>query len=129
MAESKKELLMRKLGCSAEEAEDIIKQDNAIDHNEKVYFDLDPQKEKEVQKKYVATRTRKTPIVFDKKPRERKENATKSGIIAEISEFLGEKSQFSIKNLQILNKERQISFQIGDETYEFTLVQKRRPKK
>ena len=129
MAESQKEKLMRLLDCSEAEAEDIIKQDKAIDHNEKVYFDLDPEKEKEVQKKYVATRTRKTPITFDKKPRERKENPTKSGIIAEIAEFLNEKSQFSVENLEITNKERQISFQIGENSYELTLVQKRRPKK
>lgn len=129
MAESQKEKLIRLLGCTPEEAEDIIKSDNAIDHNKKVYFDLDPKLEKEIQKKYVATGTRKTPITFDKKPRERKENATKSGIIAEISEFLSEKSEFSIENLQILNKERQISFQIGENTFELTLIQKRRPKK
>ena len=120
---------MRLLDCTEAEAEDIIKQDKAIDHNEKVYFDLDPEKEKEVQKKYVATRTRKTPITFDKKPRERKENPTKSGIIAEIAEFLNEKSQFSVENLEITNKERQISFQIGENSYELTLVQKRKPKK
>lgn len=129
MAESQKEKLMRLLECSEAEAEDIIKSDKAIDHNERVYFDLDPKQEKEIQKKFVATGTRKTPIIFDKKPRERKENATKSGIIAEIAEFLTEKTQFSTKNVQILNKERQISFQIGEETYEFTLVQKRKPKK
>ena len=48
---------------------------------------------------------------------------------AELATFLTENSQFSIENFEILNAERQISFKIGDETYEITLAQKRKPKK
>lgn len=75
------------------------------------------------------TGTRKVPTAYKFTQRQRKENATKAGIIAEIAEFLEKNSQFSVENLQITNKERQISFIIGGETYEFTLVQKRKPKK
>lgn len=60
--------------------------------------------------------------------KEKKTNPTKASIIAEIVQFLGEKSENAVENLQILNKERQISFTIGTETYELTLVQKRKAK-
>ena len=43
--------------------------------------------------------------------------------------FLAENSDFSVKKLEITNKERQIAFEIGGEKYELTLVQKRKPKK
>ena len=56
------------------------------------------------------------------------ENPTKSGIIAEIANFLQENSENACENVIITNAERQISFTIGENTYEFTLVQKRKPK-
>jgi hypothetical protein len=85
-------------------------------------FDLDKETEKEA-KKYanVREKTVKTP----KKTPVRKENATKSQIIADIFAFLVEKGY---ENVNITNKERQISFKIGENDYELTLVQKRKPK-
>lgn len=129
---SKKQIeAMQKCGFSPEEIEDIIKSDEAIDKGEKVYFDLDPEKEKEA-KKYAKAGTRKAPTVYkldntDGK-RSRKENPTKAGIIAEIAKFLAENSENACENVEITNKERQIAFKIGENCYEFTLVQKRKPK-
>jgi len=128
MTESKKALLMRKLGCSAEEADDIIKNDDIIDHGGRTQYDLTPEQEK-AAKKYAHAGERKKPLVFDSKPRERKANPTKGGIIAELFEFLSKSSDFAVKNAEITNKERQIAFQIGEESFELTLVQKRKPKK
>ena len=130
MAESQKEKLMRLLDCSAEEAEDIIRTDGEIDHGKRTKYDLSPEEEK-IAKKYanIHEKTKKKPIALDNKPRQRKENPTKGGIIAEIAEFLKEKSDFATENVEITNKERQISFKIGEESYELTLVQKRKPKK
>ena len=96
-----------------------------------MYFDLDPQKEKEA-KKIANCGTRKTPTTYSldnsKGKRNRKENPTKSAIISEIARFLEENSENDCKNVIITNKERQISFKIGENDYEFTLVQKRKPK-
>lgn len=122
---------MQKCGFSPEEIEDIIKSDEAIDKGEKVYFDLDPEKEKEA-KKYAKSGTRKAPTVYKldntNGKRSRKENPTKAGIIAEIAKFLAENSENACENVEITNKERQIAFKIGENCYEFTLVQKRKPK-
>lgn len=115
------------LKCSQEEAEEIFGYDNAVDHDEKTPHDLTPEQQKTAQK-MARTGTRKAPTTYNFPQKEKKENATKSGIIAEIAQILTEKSQFSVENLVITNKERQISFEIGGEKYEITLVQKRKPK-
>ena len=122
---------MEKCGFSPEEIEDIIKSDEAIDKGERVYFDLDPEKEKEA-KKFAKAGTRKAPTVYKldnaEGKRSRKENPTKAGFIAEIAKFLAENSENACENVEITNKERQIAFKIGENCYEFTLVQKRKPK-
>lgn len=123
MAESQKEKLMRLLGCSEAEADDIIASDKAIDKGEKVDFDLTPEQQREV-KKYRAVGTRKTDKTQSSE-RKRKENPTKATVIAEIAQFLTENGYESV---EITNKERQIAFKVGENAYEFTLVQKRKPK-
>jgi hypothetical protein len=123
--------IMSGLKCSREEAVEIFLADKAIDRGERMPFDLDPEAEK-MAKKFanVQERKRKAPTVynFDTTNKKRKENPTKSGIIAEIAQFLQENSENACENVIITNAERQISFTIGENTYEFTLVQKRKPK-
>lgn len=62
MAETQKERIMRVLDVSAEEADEILKADKAIDRGERVPFDLSPEKEK-LAKKFanVDTKQRKKP--------------------------------------------------------------------
>ena len=121
--EEKIKKLMASLKCTREEAIEIIECDKAIDKGERVYFDLDKDAEKQAKKwANVGEKTKKT----ERKAPIRKENTTKSGIIAEISAFLTEKGY---EMVEITNKERQIAFKIGENDYELTLVQKRKPKK
>lgn len=122
MAETQVEKLMRVLKCSKEEAEQIIADDKAIDRGERMSFDLDPQVEKQA-KKYANTGTRQTSGA--KTERKRKENPTKATIIAEIAQFLAENGY---EFVEITNKERQIALKVGENAYEITLVQKRKPK-
>ena len=122
---------LEKLGLTPEEIADCIKCDEAIDRGERVYFDLDPEKEKEA-KKYAKAGTRKAPTVYKldnaEGKRSRKENPTKAAIFAELAKFLIETSENACEMVEITNKERQIAFKIGENCYEFTLVQKRKPK-
>lgn len=120
--------IMAGLKCTKEEAKEVYDYDCAVDKGEQTEFDLSAEKNK-IAQKFAHTGTRKTPASYQWTTRKRKPNATKGGIISELTEFLTEKSEFSIENLQILNKERQISFKIGDETYELTLIQKRKSKR
>ena len=121
--EEKIKKLMATLKCTREEAIEIIECDKAIDKGERVYFDLDKDAEKQAKKwANVGEKTKKT----ERKAPVRKENATKSAIIAEIAQFLTEKGY---EMVEITNKERQIAFKVDENDYEFTLVQKRKPKK
>ena len=128
MAESQKEKLMRTLGCTEEEALDIITQDKAIDQGKRVEFDLDPEREKMAKKMANVGTKKPTVYKFDTKDKKRKENPTKAGIIAELAKFLEENSENACENVEITNKERQIAFKIGENDFELTLVQKRAKK-
>lgn len=123
--ETQLEKIMRTLKCSKAEAEQILADDKAIDRGQRMEFDLDPEAEKQA-KKFANTGTRTTNGA--KTERKRKENPTKSAIIAAIATFLRDYSILSPEKVEITNKERQIAFKIGENDYELTLVQKRKPK-
>lgn len=126
MIESQKDRIMRILKVDEKEADEILAYDKAVDQGKKTDFDLTPEQEKNVKKYRQADRK---PTVYNwQKKRERKPNATKGGLIAELAKFLEENSEFSTENVEITNKERQIAFKIGENTFELTLVQKRKPK-
>jgi hypothetical protein len=121
--EEKIKQLMNALQVTREEAIEIIECDKAIDKGERVDFDLPKEQEKEAKKwANVGEKTKKT----ERKTPVRKENVAKSTIISEISTSLTEKGY---EFVEITNKERQIAFVFGQNDYELTLVQKRKPKK
>ena len=122
------ENIMVNLKCTREEAEDVMKWDKVIDQGGRTPYDLDPEAEK-MAKKMANVRERKKPTAYDFKQRERKANPTKGGIISELHKFLVEMSEFATEFVEITNKERQIAFKIGEDAFELTLVQKRKPKK
>lgn len=129
-AEKEKEALnriMKGLKCSEEEAKAIYEYDCEVEKSSKAEFDLDADKAK-IAQKFAHTGTRKRPTVYQFKQRERKPNATKGGLIAELAKFLEENSEFDIQNLDIVNKERMIAFTIGEDSFELTLIQKRKKK-
>lgn len=115
---------MRILECSEAEADEIILTDKAIDRGERVYFDLDPEREKQA-KKLINSTTKKKPVNYNFTKRERKANPTKADIIQYIFSKLQE---YECEQLEITNKERQIAFSIGKDDFEITLIQKRKPK-
>ena len=122
MTESQIQRIMRSLKCSQEEAVEILMADKAIDRGERMEFDLSPEAEKQA-KKFANTGTRQTN--GQKTERKRKENPTKATVIVELAQFLTENGY---EMVEITNKERQIAFKIGENAYELTLVQKRKPK-
>lgn len=101
--------------------------DKAVDSDKPTEYDLPPDKLK-VAQKFAHAGVRKQPPVYKFTQRQRKPNATKGAIIEELFNFIEKNSQFSVENVQVLNKERQISFVVGGETFELTLVQKRKTK-
>lgn len=130
MAElTQKQLIIKNLGLTEEEADELLMCDKAIDKGEKMPFDLTDEQQK-VAKEMTVIKSHKVPK--EKKPtvykfeKKKTENTTKSSIIALIEELLTENGYEDVK---ITNKERLIAFKSGENDYEITLTQKRKPKK
>jgi hypothetical protein len=123
--ETQKEAIMRILGVSSDEADQILADDKEVDRGKKHEWDLSDAEHKKAMKQANADEHKKP-----KEPvkRERKANPTKGNIITKIAEFLTENEDVSAENVEITNAERQISFKIGDNCYEITLIAKRKPK-
>lgn len=114
--------IMSILGCSEQEAQDVIATDKKIDKGEKL-FSLNPEQEK------ASKKARRAPTVynFDTSKRKKVENLVKRDLIQQLHCFLNGLNEV-ITNIQVINPERIISFDVQGNTYEFTLVQKRKPK-
>ena len=121
---TQKERIMRSLGVSSEEAEEILASDKAIDRGQPQEFDLPPDKVK-IGQKYCHTGTRKTPTAYKFDQRKTvKENPTKEGLI----QFLFEALKTEVENLEIANKTKLLTFSMSGENFELNLIQKRKPK-
>ena len=123
--EKRVEELVDLLECSIVEAEQIIADDKKIDKGQEVDFGLTKEQEKQALK-YANVKEHKKPTVYKFDKRERKADTTKEGVIEQIAQFLTENGY---ANVEITNKSKLIAFQIGEDSYEFNLIRKRKPKK
>lgn len=127
--EKKVALLMEKLECSEWEAEEIIANDEIIDKGGKAPYESNVPTKKGRNNLIGGKTIKKGMDGYKPTKRELKPNETKEALIAEIAEFLTNLSQNGCENVEITNKNRQIAFKCGENNYEFTLVEKRKPKK
>ena len=140
MAVSNKQLTaMRKAGYSDEEIQQMLADDKRVDRGEILEWDMSTEEHKKAMK-YANVTDKKpkteeksakkggTAYNFDTSQRKRKENPTKANIIALLATILCENGDFCAENVEITNKERQIAFTVGENAFELTLVQKRKPK-
>ena len=120
--------IMSGLKCSYEEALEVHLCDKAIDKGERMDFDLTKEKEKEVRKmlKHETISGARTFEKRPKQPKEKKINEPKKAFIEDLVAWLGESEDYG--NIEVVNAERQVKFTIGEDTFELTLVQKRKPK-
>ena len=123
--EKKVEELVDLLECSIAEAEEILIADKKIDRGEAVDFGLTKEEEKKALK-FANVTEHKKPAVYKFDKRERKADTTKEGVIQAIYDFLVENGY---ENVEITNKSKLISFKIAEDSYEFNLIRKRKPKK
>ena len=112
------------LGCTREEAIDIIETDKIIDKGGRTQYDLSKEEEK-LAMKISDVSERKAKSADNKRGKVRAENPTKADLIKFLFESL---TEYDCQNLNITNKERQLAFSVGDNDYELTLVQKRKKK-
>lgn len=121
--------LMTALGCTREEAIQVIADDDAIDDGEKL-FELTAE-QKKTAKAMTTTGTKKRTTATK---RERKPDEIKRQIIEKIADSLGayvftDAQYWNAENISITNVEREISFTIGNDSYSLTLTKHRPPKK
>ena len=140
MAISNKQLMaMKKLGYSDAEIQQMLMDDKAVDRGQTMEWDLSPEEHKKAmkyansdeKKKKTAEngeKKGKTTYNLDATGKKKKENPTKANIIALLATILTENGDFCAENVEITNKERQIAFVVGENAFELTLVQKRKPK-
>lgn len=126
MAIDKRIEACRKLGMSEEEIREMLEEDKRIDRGEVMDWDLSEEEHKKAMK-YANSdeKKRKNPAESDNTGKKRKENPTKEGIISKIFTFLCGLDEFSVENVEILNKERKVMFKIGEDWYSFTLTKHR----
>ena len=126
MAIDKRIEACRKLGMSEKEIQEMLDEDKRIDRGEVMDWDLSEEEHKKAMK-YANSdeKKRKKPAETDNTGKKRKENPTKEGIISKIFTFLCDLSEFSVENVEILNKERKVMFKIGEDWYSFTLTKHR----
>ena len=122
--EKRVEELVDLLGCSIFEAEKIIEDDKKIDKNQEVDFGLSKEEEKKALK-FANVKEHKKPTVYKFEKKEKKADTTKEGVIQAIFDFLVSNGY---ENVEITNKSKLISFKIADDSYEFNLIRKRKPK-
>lgn len=111
------ENLMRVLGCSEEEAKQILADDKKIDRGEKL-FELTPEQQKASKKARQTGTKKKTVYSFDTSKRKRKENPDKAFLIEIFKKAL--ESQ-EATNIEIINPEREMSFNFNDVGYKIVL--------
>ena len=111
------ENLMRILGCSEEEAKQILADDKKIDQGEKL-FELTPEQQKASKKARQTGTKKKTVYSFDTSKRKRKENPDKAFLIEIFKKAL--ESQ-EATNIEIINPEREMSFNFNDVVYKIVL--------
>jgi hypothetical protein len=140
MAVTNKQLMaMKKAGMTDAEIQQVLLDDKAVDRGQIMEWDLPPEEHKkamkyanseEKKKKTADSGEKKGKTVYnlDATGKKKKENPTKANIIALLATILTENGDFSAENVEITNKERQIAFTVGENAFELTLVQKRKPK-
>ena len=122
--EKRVEELVDLLGCSIFEAEKINEDDKKKDKNQEVDFGLSKEEEKKALK-YANVKEHKKPTVYKFEKKEKKADTTKEGVIQAVFDFLVKNGY---ENVEITNKSKLISFKIADDSYEFNLIRKRKPK-
>lgn len=116
--------LIKSLGCTREEAIQVIMDDEAIDAGEKL-FELTAD-QKKAAKEMTATGTRKRTDV----KRERKPNETKQWIMNRVKIlFEGFDLTGDVADVVLSNAERALDFTKDGKSYTLTLTEHRPPKK
>ena len=107
------ENIMQLLGCSEEQAKQLVEDDKRIDKGEKLFEQTAEQKAN--SKKY--RQGDRKPTVYKLEPRERKADTDKREIIQVLDEALCD----LVDNVTVVNIERQIDFEFNNRKFRVVL--------
>lgn len=123
--EEKVAKLMKKWGCTEEEAREMIAWDEETDDMTpaQINKEMTPEQRKAQKSMTITTSEKKR----GERKVERKPNDEKRWIISVIQTLF--EGLEKLKNVSVSNPERQIDFSVGDTEYSITLTAHRKPKK
>lgn len=114
---------MKTLDLTEAEAKVLIAEDAKVDKMKASEVDSDlTTDQKQAVKKLKNSDTHV--YKFDK--RERKKDATKESMIADIAKYLSETAEFEAKNVKIVNSTQKIDFEFDGKSYSLTLTAHRK---
>lgn len=114
---------MKTLDLTEAEAKELIAEDAKVDKMKASEVDSDlTADQKQAVKKLKNSDTHV--YKFDK--RERKKDATKESMIADIAKYLSETAEFEAQNVKIVNSTQKIDFEFGGKSYSLTLTAHRK---
>lgn len=114
---------MKTLDLTEAEAKALIAEDAKVDKMKASEVDSDlTADQKQAVKKLKNSDTHV--YKFDK--RERKKDATKESIIADIAKYLSKTADFEAQNVKIVNSTQKIDFEFGGKSYSLTLTAHRK---
>lgn len=125
--EEKVAKLMKKWGCTEEEAREMIAWDEQTDKmtSKEINAEMTPEQRKAAKSARITTSGKKTERKVERKP-----NDEKRWLIDIIRVlFEGMENNGKMKNVSVSNPERQVDFVVGDTEYSITLTAHRKPKK
>lgn len=117
------ETLMKTLNLTEEEARELQAYDRDIDNGKASPYDLDEEHAK-VAKEMANVEThkmRKKTVIEE----DITKTSKKAKILLALSEFLANSEEINAENINFLNVERQLTFNVGSNNYEIILTQKR----
>ena len=129
MTKAEREKLIEKqmkiLGCTREEAIEIVSEDEEIDHMtmKQLNADLTPE-QKQAMKKAKATGERKTKPNYKFETKAKPKDAEKVEILQKIFGFVATFTE----NCVIFNEGKEITFNYGENQYSLSLTKHRKPK-
>jgi len=123
--EEKVAKLMKKWGCTEEEAREMIAWDEETDDMTpaQINKEMTPEQRKAQKSMTITTSEKKR----GERKVERKPNDEKRWIISVIKTLF--EGLEKLKNVSVSNPERQVDFVVGDTEYSITLTAHRKPKK
>ena len=117
---------MKYLKMSREQAEQVVAGEEEIDKGFIPDWAVETKEQKANRRKVTqTTSTKKKPMALKGKPKEKKIDETKQEIVNLLNQAI---LNHGCENVEIVNVDRVVAFELNGEKYEITLTKKRKPK-